>query len=114
MTLGLSDNLSSLDVYMLLYDNIGFREKAGYQQYTALQWIPIKKEKLRQWGIYPKQGETMDDIAFSEGAFAGKSYAQLREKEHNWEEECNNISFDEIHNTNVSTMQFLVNGTSKK
>ena len=53
---------------MMLYDNIGFRRRGGktcgvgYDQFTALQIIEIKKEDLMKWGVYPKdssEGEGM-------------------------------------------------------
>ena len=84
------------DLLLLLYDNIGFREKHGYQQFTALQWIRIEKEKLREWRLYPKEGETDDSVAFSEGSYSGKTFSQLRDKSHNWDIDCHETSFDDV------------------
>lgn len=49
------------DLFFILFDNLGFRVRGsgrvGYDQYTALQIINVKKEKLIEWGVYPKAGE---------------------------------------------------------
>jgi len=31
------------DLWLLLYDNIGFKVLKGYEQYTAMQWVRIPK-----------------------------------------------------------------------
>ena len=54
---------------MMLYNNIGFRKRGGktmgvgYDQFTALQIVEIKKEDLIKWGIYPDRakGDQGDD-----------------------------------------------------
>lgn len=56
---GFSFRNKRFNLLMILYDNVGFRRRAGktggvgYDQYTALQIVDIPKEKLIDWNIYP-------------------------------------------------------------
>ena len=49
------------DLFLLLFDNLGFRvrggknKKIGYDEYTALQIVNIKKASLIEWGVYPNK-----------------------------------------------------------
>lgn len=61
-----------------------------------IQWICIGKEQLRKMKLYPPDQGTMDDVAHDEGPFQGKSYRQLREKSHNWEEVHSSVEYENV------------------
>jgi hypothetical protein len=56
---GFSFAHKQFNLFMVLYDNVGFRRRGGkkggvgYDQYTALQIIDIEKKYLIKWGVYP-------------------------------------------------------------
>ena len=96
---GLQGGLKGLDlhaIFLFLYDNLGFRVKKGYDQYTMIQWILITKQQLRNMNLYPPVNKSMDDIAFEDGEYANKNFAELRLPEHVWENICEETSFETI------------------
>jgi len=104
-------NTDPHDLWALLYDNIGFRIRAGYEQYTAMQWVRMPKEELQSWGIYPKEGETMEDCPFEEGhALAGKTYTQLRERK-DWETIRGESNFEDVLGINTKDIERLADST---
>ena len=90
-------DLDPHDIWLLLYDNIGFRVLMGYQQHTALQWVRFPKNEIVQWrAVYPIEGKTMDSIPFDgDHPLAGKTYWQLRERKI-WLDIRDNIVFDQV------------------
>ena len=105
-------HLDPHDIWLLLYDNIGFRVQMGYQQHTALQWVRIPKDDVIQWrGIYPIEGETMDSIPFGAGhLLAGKTYRQLRERKL-WLDIRDDTAFDQVMGIEDSDIERLATST---
>ena len=84
------------DLWLLLYDNIGFKIKKGYDQYTAMQWVRVSKEKMIEWQLYPKFGETMSDHPFPIGhPYRLLSYSDLR-KRIKWTDVREQTDFDKV------------------
>ena len=78
-------DLDPHDLLLILYDNIGFRKlgsKPGYEQYTALQIIRVAKEKLVEWGVYPKEDDVIENCASRERI--------------NWENARDHVSFEDV------------------
>lgn len=89
-------NMDIHSLYLLSYDNLGFKVKIGYDQYTMIQWIEIKKEQLRDMKLYPPEGHSLDDVAFDEGPYANQAFQKLRLAEHVWEDTLENIRVDDV------------------
>ena len=62
-----SNILDPHDLWMILYDNIGFRRcgsQPGWEQFVALQLLRIPRKDLQTWGIYPADDALhLDNVA---------------------------------------------------
>jgi hypothetical protein len=63
---GLNFKGKRYDLFLILFDNLGFRTRGagrvGYEQYTPMQIVNIKKESLIEWGVYPNRNNNdMDE-----------------------------------------------------
>lgn len=99
------------DLWLLLYDNIGFKVMKGYLQFTAMQWIRIPKELLMEWGIYPKENEDMDFYPFqNDHQFVGLNYRDLR-KRLEWSDIRRETSFEDVLGIKDNDVKRLADST---
>ena len=100
------------DLWLMLYDNIGFRIRKGYEQYTAIQWVRIAKEKLQEWGVYPTEGKVMTDCPFTGRGhpLAGKSYIELRVRK-DWAQVRENVNFEDVIGVGNEDVKRLADST---
>ena len=66
MVIGLDTEGQKWDLFIILYNSIGFRSRGGkksvgYNQYTALQVICVLEEHLQEWGVYPNPSISLSD-----------------------------------------------------
>jgi hypothetical protein len=94
------------DLWLLLYDNIGFKVLKGYEQYTAMQWVRIPKETLCLWGLYPKEFETMQSYPF-EGML---NYERIWNRL-NWEAIRSETEFEDVLGIEECDVQRLADST---
>ena len=82
--------VDSHDLWLLLYDNIGFRicgSQPGWLQYVAMQLLRIPKETLQKWDIYPDPARQDQVLKSWEN---GKCWKEVRE----------DVNYEEIFGTN--------------
>jgi len=104
-------NLDPHDLWLLLYDNIGFKVKKGYEQFTAMQWVRISKEKLTDWGLYPKEGDTLQSCPFQDDhEYAGLTHEDLW-KRINWEEARKDTPFEDVLGIDDDDIERLADST---
>lgn len=68
------------DLFLILFDNLGFKVRGragrvGYDQYTPLQIINVKKQDMIRWGVYPdresgREGEFQFFFLFEPNLFS--------------------------------------------
>ena len=101
------------DLWLLLFDNVGFRMQKGYEQYTAMQWVRVSKEILVSWGIYPKDGQSMDDFAFPNHKDEGMQYMSYSDlmKRKEWLEIRDNVDFHDVLGVHETDIDHLATST---
>ena len=107
-----SNILDPHDLWMILYDNIGFRRcgsQPGWEQFVALQLLRIPRKDLQTWGIYPADDALHLDNVAKYSWHNGKKWEEVREHTA-YSDVCGTDDNDVLNlaNTAIETIEILL------